>query len=157
MDDWATARPDLDVTPVAIVLRLGRIRARMEERMEAVMRAHGLTLGDFSAIAAIARLDDGTGVAQVRLMQELGLTSGTVSVRINRLVQRGWAHSAPDPADRRGSRVRLAPAGRRAFDAAAPDHLANEQAMLAGLSDARQQRLSELLRSLLADLEGAHA
>ena len=151
--DWATTRPDLDVTPIGIVLRLGRLRARMEERMETVLAGHGLTLADFSAVAAIARLEGDDGVSQVRLMRQLDLTSGTISVRIDRLTEAGLATREPDPADRRGALVRLTLAGRRTFEAAAADHLANERAMLAGLDDVEQHQLAALLRALLTDLE----
>ena len=154
---WRDTGPSLDVTPVAIVLRLGRIRSLMEGRMEAVMSRHGLTLGDFSGMAAIARLEGDDGVSQARLMGELGLTSGTVSVRIDRLVGAGRAIRAADPADRRGARVRLTPEGRRVFEAAAPEHLANERDMLRGLSSTQQQRLADLLRPLPASLEASGA
>lgn len=125
--------------------------------MGAELARHGLTLGDFSAIAAIRRLDGGSGVPQVRIMDELGLTSGTVSVRVDRLVRGGWATRVADPADRRGSLVTLTPAGRAVFDEAAPDHLANERDMLAALSPPRQRELAGLLRELLSDLESRHA
>lgn len=157
IEEWREASPGLDVTPIAIVLRLGRIRALMEERMGAVVARHGLTLGDFSALAAIRRLEGDSGVPQVRMMEELGVTSGTVSVRVDRLVRGGWAMRMPDPADRRGSLVALTPAGRAVFHAAAPDHLANERDMLAGLPAGRQQQLADLLRELLCDLEDIHA
>lgn len=157
LSGWRDASPALDVTPVAIVLRLGRIRSLMEGRMEAVMSRHGLTLGDFSAMAAIARLEGDEGVSQARLMDELGLTSGTVSVRVDRLVSAGRAVRAADPSDRRGARVHLTPEGRRVFEAAAPDHLANERDMLSGLTATQQRRLTDLLRPLLASLETADA
>ena len=157
LSGWADASPSLDVTPVAIVLRLGRIRALMEARMESVMSRHGLTLGDFSAMAAIARLEGDAGVSQARLMNELGLTSGTVSVRIDRLVAAGRAVRTTDPSDRRGARVHLTPDGRRVFEAAAPEHLANERDMLAGLTAPQQRRLADLLRPLRHSLEAADA
>lgn len=157
LSGWADASPSLDVTPIAIVLRLGRIRSLMEARMESVMSRHGLTLGDFSAMAAIARLEGDAGVSQARLMNELGLTSGTVSVRIDRLVAAGRAVRTTDPSDRRGARVHLTPDGRRVFEAAAPEHLANERDMLAGLTAPQQRRLADLLRPLLHSLEAADA
>lgn len=153
LESWQRTRPDLDVSPLGVVLRIGRIRALMEQRMEQVMARHGLTLGDFSALAAIARLEGADGVSQARMMEELGLTSGTVSVRVDRLVAAGHARRATDPRDRRGSLVSLTPAGREAFEAAAPDHLTNEHRMLEGLSTAERAQLEALLRTLLAGLE----
>ena len=43
----------------------------------------------------------------------------------------------------------LTEAGRRALDAALPDHLETERRLIDGLSDAEQDQLADLLRRLL--------
>lgn len=154
VDGWRAVRDDLDVAPVEVVSRLTRIRAHMEQEMEGVFAEHGLTSATFSALAAIARLAGDAGVAQVELMRALGLTSGTISVRIDRLVADGLAARRPDPADGRGTRVTLTPAGRAAFERAAPAHLDNERRMLSPLSPDEQAQLAGLLRKLLLEFEG---
>lgn len=154
VDGWRRARPDLDVAPVAVVLRLARVRALLEQEIEAVLAQHGLSSPTFAALAAIARLQGDEGVPQVRLMRELKLTSGTVSVRVDRLVAEGLAERRQDPGDRRGARVRLTDRGREVFEAAAPAHLDNERRLLAGLGPQEHDALAALLRRLLLDLEG---
>ena len=54
-------------------------------------------------------------------------------------------------------RKRASDFGRRVFEAAAPEHLANERDMLAGLTAPQQRRLADLLRPLLHSLEAADA
>jgi DNA-binding MarR family transcriptional regulator len=157
VDGWRAARADLDVAPVEVVLRITRLRAILERETEALFAEHGLTAATFSALAAIARLEGDAGVGQVRLMRELSLTSGTISVRVDRLVAEGLAERRPDPGDARGTRIRLTAAGRAAFDRAAPAHLDNERRLLAALSPQDRQELARLLRVLLADLEGPGA
>jgi DNA-binding MarR family transcriptional regulator len=139
---------------VAVVLRLARVRALLEQEIEALLGQHGLSSPTFAALAAIARLQGEEGVPQVRLMRELKLTSGTVSVRVDRLVADGLAERRPDPGDRRGARVRLTDRGREVFEAAAPAHLDNERRLLAALGPEEQEALAALLRRLLLDLEG---
>lgn len=151
---WRARRDDLDVSCVEVVARLGRVRGLMEQSMEAVFAGFGLTAAGFSALAAVARLEGDDGVPQVRLMRELGLTSGTVSVRIDRLVADGLAVRGPDPDDRRGTRIRLTERGRALFERAAPAHLENERRLLAALSAGEREHLAGLLRILLLDLEG---
>lgn len=154
---WREVRDDLDVAPVEVVTRLARVRAFLEHEMEALLAEHGLTSASFSALAAIARLEGADGVTQVGLMRALRLTSGTVSVRVDRLVADGLARRRPDPYDRRGTRITLTRQGRTAFEQAAPAHLENERMLLAALAPADQERLAGLLRVLLLDYEGCAA
>jgi predicted metalloprotease with PDZ domain len=92
---------------------------------------------------------------QARLMDALGLTSGTVSVRLDRLEHNQIVSREPDPASARGSLVRLTGKGLRLFDDIAPAHLANEDRLLSALSPAERQDLADLLRRLLAGFESA--
>ncbi len=153
VDGWRAVRDDLDVSPIEVIARLGRLRAIVERQIESVLADHGLTSAGFSALAAISRLAGPEGVTQVRLMDELSLTSGTISVRIDRLVADGLAERHPDAADRRGTRITLTDRGREAFESAAPAHLANENRLLSALSPGQRHDLASLLRRLLVDLE----
>jgi DNA-binding MarR family transcriptional regulator len=154
VEGWRTSRPGLDVTPIQVILRIGRIRAAVERATEETFSRFGLTAATFTALAAIARLEGDHGVAQTRLMRELKLTSGTVSVRVDRLVADGLAVRVPDPDDGRGTLVSLTARGHELFERAAPAHLDTERRLLAALTPADQRRLADLLRALLIDIEG---
>src|SRR5690349_17533862 len=86
---WRERRPDLDFRPVGVIARLGRLRAHLDGAIEEVFAAHGLTSANFAVLVTLARIGDEGGVSQRRLMEELGLTSGTISVRMDRLVEEG--------------------------------------------------------------------
>src|SRR2546426_12312114 len=86
---------------------------------------------------------------QARLMDALGLTSGTVSVRLDRLEKNGIVTREADPASARGSLVQLTDKGLELFDRVAPLHLANEDRLLSALSSAERQGLADPLRRLL--------
>jgi hypothetical protein len=89
-------------------------------------------------------------------MDALGLTSGTVSLWLERLVKAGTVTREPDPGDRRGSLIRLTEDGLRLFDVIAPEHLANEDRLLSALTEEQRRTLADLLRHLLASLESGH-
>src|SRR4051812_34826585 len=108
---WQATRPDLDVAAIAITARLARLRQALGSRLERVFAAHGLSGGDFGVLATIVRLG-GTPLSQKRLMHELNLTAGTISVRIDRLVANGLVRRVPDGADGRGWLIELTGAGR---------------------------------------------
>jgi DNA-binding MarR family transcriptional regulator len=152
---WHARRPDLDFSPVAVIARLARVRAHIDDQLQLVFAAHELTAPSFGVLVTLARVDDGGGVSQRRLMDELGLTSGTVSVRMDRLVAEGLVDRRPDPASARNTLISLTSRGRELFERVVPAHLANERRMLSGLSDEDAELLAGLLRKLLVEFEGS--
>ena len=155
LSSWAERRSDLDFSPVAIVSRLGRIRSHMDAEIDGVLAAHDLTAPGFAVLVTLARVDDGGGVSQRRLMDELGLTSGTVSVRMDRLVADGLVGRRPDPASARTTLISLTERGRELFERVVPAHLANERRLLGALSAEELDTLAGLLRKLLVEFEGS--
>jgi hypothetical protein len=88
-------------------------------------------------------------------MDELGLTSGTISIRMDRLAAAGLVERAPDPESRRNTLIVLTERGRELFWRAAPAHLASKRRVLCSLTKDEQVALAGLLRKLLAELEGS--
>jgi DNA-binding MarR family transcriptional regulator len=155
VEDWRGKRPDLDFEPLHVISRLGRLRSHVDVELARVFEAYGLGAATFGVLVTLARLDEADGVPQRRLMDELGLTSGTISVRMDRLVDEGLVHRDPDPDDRRNVRIRLTAKGRELFERVAPAHLANERRLLAPLTADEEAQLATLLRKLLLEFEGS--
>lgn len=155
LDSWGQVRPDLDLSPVAVIARLARVRRIIDAELETTFAEYGLSSPDFEALVTLRRLDQASGISQRRLMRELGLTSGTVSVRVDRLVDQDLVARAPDPADRRNSLVRLTDAGRALFDRVTPAHIRTEHRLLAALDAEEREQLIMLLRQLLISFEGS--
>jgi DNA-binding MarR family transcriptional regulator len=156
LDSWAAQRPDLDVSPVAVVSRLARVRDFIDAQLAGVFGNFGLTAPSFAVLVTLARLGgEAAAVSQRQLADQLGLTPGTVSVRIDRLVDDGLVTRAPDPDTRRNVLVGLTPKGQDLFERVVPAHLANEARLLCALSDDERQLLGDLLRKLLVEFEGS--
>jgi DNA-binding MarR family transcriptional regulator len=152
MTGWRAVRPDLPVEPIAVTARLARLQAVIGPRLEAVFRRYGLRGADFAVLATLIRLER-EPVSQRRLGRELGLSAGTISLRIDRLVRQGFVERNPDPDDGRGAKISLTSRGRDAFEVSAPEHLANARELVAGLSEDEQEQLGRLLGKLLDSLE----
>jgi DNA-binding MarR family transcriptional regulator len=80
------------------------------------------------------------------------VTSGAITQRLDRLEEKGLITRERSEADGRAVVVTLTDAGRAALDAALPDHLETERALLAGLSDDDRVQLADLLRRFLVSL-----
>jgi DNA-binding MarR family transcriptional regulator len=155
LDSWASRRSDLDFTPVAVVARLDRIRGHIDRELDRVFAEHQLTRPSFEVLVTLARLEDEGGITQRQLMDALGLTSGTVSVRIDRLVAQALVERRPDPRSGRNVLIALTDRGREVFERVVPAHLANEARLLTALSDQDRRLLEGLLRKLLVEFEGS--
>jgi DNA-binding MarR family transcriptional regulator len=153
IEQWDRERPDLPVTPIGVITRLARVRGHLDAALAEVFAGFDLSPADFQAIVNLRRAGAPYQLSQARLMDALGLTSGTVSVRLARLEQRGVVVRDPDPDDKRGFTVRLTDLGQDLFDQIAPVHLASEDRVLSALAPQEQSQLADLLRKLLASFE----
>lgn len=151
--EWTAERPDLEVGPVAVVYRVMRLASAWRPEIDGVFDAVGLVATDFAVLANLRRAGAPYRLTQRQLMEALRLTSGTVSVRIDKLVQRGLVDRSPDPTDGRATLVTLTDEGHAMFDRVAPRHLENEARLTAALTPAEADELARLLRTLLVDLE----
>ena len=155
LSSWHERRPELDFAPVGVVSRLARVRGHIDGALAELFEANGLTAANFGVLVTLARVGDERGVSQRRLMDELGLTSGTISVRMDRLVELGLIDRRLDPESKRTTLITLTGRGRELFERIVPTHLANERRMLSALSDDEQELLAALLRKLLVEFEGS--
>jgi DNA-binding MarR family transcriptional regulator len=151
---WHEREPGLDFSPVEVVNRLQRLRGRLDPELQRVFAAHGLSAANFAVLVTLARIG---GASQRRLLDELGLTSGTMSVRMDRLVEAGLVDRGEDPESRRNNLITLTPRGQELYARAVPAHLANERRLLAALDDEERETLAALLRKLLLEFEGSAA
>jgi DNA-binding MarR family transcriptional regulator len=151
--EWSSVRPDLDVAPIAVVYRLTRLAAEWNTEIDRVFAKAKITNTDFAVLANLHRAGPPSQLSQRQIMNALRLTSGTISIRIDKLVERGFVDRQPDPNDARASLVTLTRAGRDVFDAVAPEHLANEARLVAALSSEEQQVLGLILKTLLIEIE----
>jgi DNA-binding MarR family transcriptional regulator len=150
---WAHERPDLDLAPMAVIGRLGRLSALGTAVIEAGLARHGLKLGEFDVLASLRRAGQPYELTPGALIRQLMLSSGAMTNRLDRLEENGLVQRAPDPADRRGVIVRLTPEGHKVVDEAVTDHVATEAGLLQPLSASERATLDRLLRKLLGPLD----
>lgn len=150
---WRRERPDLDLTPMSVIGRLGRCAALMQRELDTAFSAFGISRGDFDVLATLRRAGTPYCLSPTALFNSLMITSGTMTHRLQGLEERGWIAREPDPADARSKRVKLTPAGLALIDQAVEAHLANERRILAPLDAESRDLLDTQLARLLAALE----
>jgi DNA-binding MarR family transcriptional regulator len=148
LDQWARERPDLDLSPLAVIGRISRLARELERRLEVVYREQGLEGDWHDVLATLRRSGPPYTLRPSALTQTLMLTSSGTTKRLDRLERAGLIARTPDPNDRRGVLITLTDAGYALHDRAIDAHVANEHRLLSGLSDDERQHLGALLRRL---------
>ena len=150
---WQRERPDLDLAPLRVFSRIGRLSRHLDLARRAAFTQHGLEVWEFDVLSALRRAGDPYELTPGRLLTQTLVSSGTMTNRIDRLVAHGLVVRASAPEDRRVVLVRLTAAGRAAVDAAMEDLLRRESVLLAGIDGEQSEDLSAILRQLLTEFE----
>ena len=145
---WARERPGLDVSPMAVIGRLSRASAAVEQRLARTFASHDLDAAAFDVLATLLRNGHPHRLTPAALAADAMISTSAVAQRLNRLEARGLVTREPNPDDGRGSLVTLTAAGKAAVERALPPHLATEESILADLSAAERAQLVALLARL---------
>ena len=150
VEAWGRERSDLDLTPVEVFSRIGRLARHLDLARRQAFAAHAIESWEFDVLAALRRAGGDYQLSPGRLLRETLVTSGTMTNRVDRLAARGLVERLPDPHDRRGVLVRLTAQGRSTVDGAFEALLEAERHLLADLPAQDRTRLAALLRTLMS-------
>lgn len=153
LTQWSRERPDLDVSPMGLIGRLGRLRAHISRAHEAVFQRHGLNSASFDLLATLRRSGSPFRLSPSELLETMMITSGTMTNRIDQLEKQGLVERMPHPEDRRALLVALTEKGRAVIDAAVTDHVANQHRLIETLTAEDRTALDGLVRQFLTAFE----
>lgn len=148
VDAWNRERPDLDFAPLHVLSRVGRLSKHLDRARRAAFTASDLESWEFDVLSALRRAGSPYQLSPKALLTQTLVSSGTMTNRIDRLVQRGLVERRTDPRDGRGILVTMTPEGRAAVDRAIANLLGAEAELLGDLAPADRATLTSLLRSL---------
>jgi DNA-binding MarR family transcriptional regulator len=150
VEAWRRERPDLDLAPMEVLSRISRLARHLDRLRANAFSAHDLESWEFDVLAALRRSGPPYRLSPGQLLRETLVTSGTMTNRVDRLVERGLVTRHDHPNDRRGVLVELTDAGREAVDAALLELMSAEHQITAALDVADHDQLARTLRLLLA-------
>lgn len=144
--------PEMEVESIRAIMCLIRTANDVTEGFEQFLAKHGLSHGRFAILMYLNRNPE-TPVNQTHLADAYGVSKATITGLIDGLERDAMVERLPDPADRRASLVRLAPAGLAFLAGFLPDHFRCVSEMMSGLNAADRAKLMELLCRVRAGLD----
>jgi DNA-binding MarR family transcriptional regulator len=141
---WPTIDPDVE----GIVVRIARAAQLLDHAARANLHHVALTKEEFKVICAL----HGGSRSHGSLCDELAVSTGAMTNRLDKLERAGALKRSADPRDRRGVLLNLTRAGQARLDDYIELGAARERALLSGLSSADKRGLNQLLQKLLNSL-----
>jgi DNA-binding MarR family transcriptional regulator len=153
VDAWERERPDLDFAPLQVLSRVDRLSKHLDRARRGAFGRSDLQLWEFDVLSALRRAGSPYQLSPKALLTQTLVSSGTMTNRIDRLVERGLVERQTDPHDGRGILVRMTAQGRTRVDAAITRLVDAEAELLRTLPPSEQTRLAGLLRKLSLDFD----
>ncbi|WP_018180454.1 MarR family winged helix-turn-helix transcriptional regulator [Jongsikchunia kroppenstedtii] len=148
---WTWPMVDVDPEVEAARQRIGRLARTFTRALGEVAKQEGLSTADWETLSAIVRAE-GRCTPTV-LMRTLQLTSGTVSTRLNRLLDAGLATVLADADDGRSRPIAVTDEGFARWQQATAARTRSEREIFAVLSAEQVGTLNDLLSLVLARCE----
>ncbi|WP_329012776.1 MarR family winged helix-turn-helix transcriptional regulator [Streptomyces sp. NBC_00690] len=156
ISEWRTERPGLDASSIDVVGRVTRCGLLVRNLSNRMYDRHSINQSIFDVLASLRRMGPPYRKTARELATSSLLTSGGMTMRLDRMERDGLIRRIRSAEDRRSVYAELTPAGFALIDRIIDEHLEREREMLETLSDEEQQQLAGLLRKLetrLRDLD----
>jgi DNA-binding MarR family transcriptional regulator len=154
---WSRERPDLPLTGVGVQARVKLLSKQFQRETDLALEPFELGPWGWEILAALRRQGRPFHASPGRLGADTGITSGSITNRLDRLEKRGLIERKADPKDRRGVLVVLTDHGLDLVERAARARFQVAENRMDPLSTAERETLESLLRRLLAQDDGARA
>jgi DNA-binding MarR family transcriptional regulator len=147
---WAVTNwPQIDAEVEGIVTRVDKIQRYLQKAYRASLGEAGLTKEEWKVLMAL----HGGVRSHGWLSRDLGVSTGAMTNRLDKLEQSGMIRRIPDPQDRRGVLLELTTAGRDRLNQYIDAGAGRESELLEGLTVAEKRQLNALLSKLLISLQ----
>jgi DNA-binding MarR family transcriptional regulator len=125
---------------------INRVARSFAQELAGELRQRGIGIGQWAVLLFLWARD---GMSQAELARVVAIEPPTMVRTIDRMVRDGLVTRAPDPEDRRISRIHLTDRGRALRDELVPKAAAVNEANLARLTKSEGRTLYRLLAKLL--------
>jgi len=145
--------PQIDPEVEGIVTRVDRLHRHFQEAFRASLGEVGLTKEEWKVLMALHDSVRSHGW----LCQDLDVSTGAMTNRLDKLERRGLISRARDPHDRRGVLLELTKTGASQLDDYIEAGARRERELLDDMTVAEKQELNRLMSKLLAALQNKAA
>ena len=146
---WAREIPNLDPLTEGIVERLQILAKRFNQSLDATLEQFGLEHRTYHLLGKLRSVGPPYRRTPGQLADDMHLSSGAMTNRLDRMEEAGLIRRLPDPSDRRGQLIEPTDAGHAAWNQAVGTQAEQEALIASTLSRHEREELHRLLRKLM--------
>ncbi len=150
---WQREVPELDLATEGIVERIQKLNKHLARVMNETLAEFNLDRGEWWLLGSLRKSGPPYRLSPGQLAANMGLSSGAMTNRLDRLESAGLVRRLPDPSDRRALQIELTEAGWQAWQDSVGVQAQKEALVAFALNDAEKDRLNTLLRRLMLQFE----
>jgi len=145
---WKREIPGLDVPTEGIVERIQILARYFDRSMDETLAEFDMDRRAYWLIGHLRYYGPPYRSSPGQLAEEMHLSSGAMTNRLDRLEEVGFIRRLPDPNDRRGTLIEPTEAGHAAWERCTGAQAQREALIAAALSESEKVQLHSLLRRL---------
>ena len=157
LEIWKRELPDLDLATEGIVERIQKLNKQLARALNETLAEFNLDRGEWWLLGSLRRSGPPYRLSPGQLASNLGLSSGAMTNRLDRLESAGLIRRLPDPTDRRALQVELTEDGWRRWQDSVSVQARKEALVASALEPDEKEQLNGLLRRLMHQFEADQA
>lgn len=157
LEIWKRELPDLDLATEGIVERIQKLNKHLVRVMNETLAEFDLDRGEWWLLGSLRKSGPPYRLSPGQLASNLGLSSGAMTNRLDRLEKAGLIRRLPDPTDRRALQVELTDDGWQRWQDSVSVQARKEALVASALDHDEKEQLNRLLRRLMRQFESDQA
>lgn len=153
-EQWSRERPAMPVESIGVIGRILRIAKLVTDERRRVLHGLGLDSATFDLLATLRRAGAPYRLGPADLSRQSLLSGGAVTQRVARAEAAGLVRVERTESGRRTVAVELTAAGHEAIERNIEVLIGRERELIAALGVEERRDLADLLRRLLAGIDG---
>lgn len=149
LDHLGAEIPGLDPVTEGIVQRIEILKKQFDQSLDETLGEYGIDRHAYSLLGRLRAHGPPYRKAAGKLAEDMRLSSGAMTNRLDRMTEAGLIRRLPDPNDRRGTLVEPTEEGHAVWDRAVSTQARREALLSAVLTDDERRQLHDLLRQLM--------
>jgi DNA-binding MarR family transcriptional regulator len=146
---WAREIPDLDSLTEGIVERIQILAKAFDRSLAETLGQFGLDHRSYHLLGYLRRAGPPYQRSPGQLAEDMRLSSGAMTNRLDRMEAAGLIRRLPDPSDRRGTLIEPTNLGHATWDRTVGTQARREAQISSVLDPAEREELHRLLRQLM--------
>ncbi|WP_412973299.1 MarR family winged helix-turn-helix transcriptional regulator [Glaciecola sp. MF2-115] len=150
IQQWSESMPSLNTKPMALISRLQQATKEINDELCLSSGKQKLTDASFEVLATLLRAGPPYSLSPGELLDQMLITSGTMTTRIDKLEKKGLVKRKTKKDDKRSVNVALTKKGLKLIEKVILEHVKTQEEIVSVFNEEEQQLFISLLKKYLS-------